>query len=286
MYVGYSAIVMGERGSLGRPSAAALAVALLGVVGLGCQIYNAIMRVKSKWLTHRFAAERLRILNFKLFAFAAAAATPKDLAALVEDAARKEISRIEQAVLSGEAALDQFSPLEEVSDGPSVAAGADLKLVSEAEEVYRTLRINVQQAHAASCIARGEARSHVPGAVGQLALLCAALICVGEMVVLAWNGVFPASSIVVAPSVAATTNFAVWSLFVVSAGVSVHEHGSARAANVDRYKEYKRAVERVSRRRKSVTGRQFVEFVWEMELVASEELKLFCRDQRHGSYFI
>ncbi len=72
--------------------------------------------------------------------------------------------------------------------------------------------------------------------------------------------------------------------FVTSAFVTVYEHATASAANIDRYKEYKRAIERLGGRTTASGTSSLISLVWKMEHLALEELKDFCRDQRYGSF--
>jgi hypothetical protein len=274
--------------TLGRlyPSMEIVRVIMALVAGLGllCQLVLIFGRVKDRWLIERFAAERLRCFKFQAFAMAAVSRDEGELAANVAAFTNERLARLEQELLGGRSALDEFAPSEHAIGLQRRELCGSLDLLHSTFAVYDSLRLEVQAQHFGEQARRSEARARTPTFLSELTFGLGALLAFCDVCVATWTGLGHGSKFWTAGPTELWFAFFTLLLFITSAVLAVYQRGSAHVADTERYKQYVREIRRIRQRGAPESAEVFFHTVDQTEQVELRELFDFCRDVSHSSY--
>lgn len=256
-----------------------------GVAALGLVSQIALLTggVSDRWLVARFAAERVRCLKFQAFALIGQSRDAATLAAKVDAFFTEQLAHLEQELMGGRAAVDEFSP-SELALMPKIAApDASTALLRDGAVVYDSLRLGVQAQHLERQARACEDRARLPALVSEITFAIGGLMALSQILFIAWSGLLQHAIPMLGGRVQSWIGFVTLLMFVVSAIVAVYQRGSGNEFHMERYKHYAREVRRI-RTRANEGGTGLLETVAQMEDVALRELFDFCRDARHSSY--
>ena len=265
------------------PFLAGLAAAFAGT-GLFSQAFLSLTHAKDRWLSARFAAERVRSLKFHLFTALEEVSDAESLEAKVKQRTDEGLATLEQELMGGRSAILEFSPFDVLSPPKKKAAHTSKKLLDDAATIYDTLRFSVESQHFEDRFRAHDHESKFPSLLSEFSFMAGAVLAgIGILIALLppqWR----LSQIVTAHEILAWVDFLTYLLFVISAVVAIHERGSAHQANAERYVTYGREIRRI--RTNSVTHMptSFFEAVREMEHLMLREIQDFCRDVKHSNY--
>lgn len=248
------------------------ALGIVGGIGILAQIGLLATPIKRRWLSARFAAERLRGIKFQAVAHAAQAGDDYEpaLKAFVDDA----IGRLAVELDRPRAAMHEFDPesfIEPAASGPPLSAAK----LAELKDIYAHLRLDYQIAHARHCIEQIKAEKRLPASASELSFWSAAGLGFLDFVLAAFG----------VEIWAAERHFLTLFLFVVSALLFVFERGRSHNEALERYEDYATAMQRVAgalEEAKDVGA--FVTCVRRGERVAMRELKAFSRESLKSTY--
>jgi len=256
-----------------------LATALAGV-GVASQLAIILGRVKERWLVERFAAERLRCLKFQAFAVAACSKDAEQLASHVLAFTTQGIAHLDQELMGGRAALEQFSP-SELSVIPHLSdTCTNSELIRDAFRVYDSTRLEVQAQHFEHCSHVSDRRARMPTLLSEITFVMGGMLAFGQICASAWQGLEGKEPILLER----WASFLTLLFFVLSAILAVYQRGAADAPDAERYRHYARELRRIRTRGEPRNPEEFLQIVEQTEQVELRELFDFCRDAMHSSY--
>lgn len=256
---------------------------IVAAVGLVSQIALLTGGVSDRWLVARFAAERVRCLKFQAFALIGQSPDAQTLAAKVDAFFNEQLARLEQEIMGGRSAVEEFSP-SELPHAPKIPApGANSVLMHDGAVVYDSLRLGVQAQHLERQAHACEDRARLPALVSEATFVIGGLMALSQILFIAWSGILLHAIPMLGGLTQSWIGFVTLLMFVISAIVAVYQRGSGNEFHMERYKHYAREVRRI-RTRANEGGMGLLETVAQMEDVALRELFDFCRDARHSNY--
>jgi hypothetical protein len=257
--------------------------ALLVAVGLAAQLVLMIGKIKNRWLSSRFAAERIRCLKFQAFGVVGSS-TEATLAANVADWTSRNMADLNQELLGGRSAIVEFSPAEALVPLGKPDAHIDQKLIQDASRVYGMLRISVQGQHVTDYLKKAEDRAAVPAMFSEVLFGAGALLTFVQIAVASWSTLHPEHPNVFSPLTDAWLAFLTLLMFVASAILAVYERGSGFQHEAERYIAYARELRRIRLLHAEEGVASYLDAVSKMEEVALRELHDFCRDVKHSNF--
>lgn len=256
---------------------------LVGTIGLISQIVLLIGGVSDRWLVARFAAERVRCLKFQGFALIGQSPDAQALETKVENFFQEHLARLEQEIMGGRSAVEEFSPSELPPIPTTAAADANPELLRDGAIVYDSLRLSVQAQHLEHQAHLCEERARTPALVSEATFAIGGVLALLQILTIAWSGLQLHMMPVFGGSVQSWITFVTLLMFVISAIIAVYQRGSGDELHMERYKHYAREVRRI-RTKANEGSTPLLETVAQMEGVALREVFDFCRDARHSSY--
>jgi len=258
------------------PFLVGLAAAFAGT-GLFSQALLGFSRAKDRWLSARFAAERLRCFKFQLFTVLEEVSDAESLAHKVKQRTGEGLAALEQELMGGRSAILEFSPFDVLAPPHKKTTHSSRKLLEEAATTYDILRFNVESQHFEERYRAHDRESKAPSLLSELSFLFGAVLaCVGILTALLPEGE-RLSRFFTAPGIMEWVDFLTWMLFVLSAVVAIYERGSAHQQNAERYVTFGREVRRIRTSAMSHMPESFFEAVREMEHLMLREIQDFCR---------
>lgn len=268
----------------GAPPFLAGLAAAFAASGLISQLLLGLSHAKDRWLAARFAAERLRCFKFQLFTVLEEVPDAQSLPAKVKQRTAEGLAALEQELMGGRAAIQEFSPFDVLSPPRKMPAHTSRKLLDEAATVYDILRFSVETQHFEDQFRAHDRETKFPSLLSEFSFMAgAALACVGILTNLLPVG-FRLSQLLTTPTVMEWVDFLTWLLFVLSAVVAIHERGSAHQQNAERYVTFCREIRRIRTGALTHMPASFFEAVREMEHLMLREIQDFCRDVKHSNY--
>jgi hypothetical protein len=268
----------------GSPHVMAGIAAGFAATGLFSQAFLGLSHAKDRWLTARFAAERLRCFKFQLFTLLEEAADAGSLAVKVKQRTAEGLAALEQELMGGRAAILEFSPFDVLPPPPKKPVHGNERLLEEAASVYDILRFSVESQHFENRFHDHDNETKFPSAVSEFSFMAGAVLAgIGILTALLPLG-WPLAQMLTAPGVMEWVDFLTWLLFVLSAVVAIHERGSANQQNAERYVTYGREIRRLRSNATTHMPASFFEAVREMEHLMLREIQDFCRDVKHSNY--
>lgn len=268
----------------GAPSFMAGLAAAFAAAGLLSQALLGVTRAKDRWLSTRFAAERLRSFKFQLFLVLEDVPDADSLAAAVKQRTAEGLAALEQELMGGRSAILEFSPFDVLSPSKRRPAHVGKKLLDEAACAYDMLRFGVEVQHFEEQFRDHDRETKFPSLLSEFSFLAGAVLaCVGILTTLlpeAWQ----LSQFLTRPWVMEWVDFLTWMLFVISAVVAIHERGSAHQQNAERYATFGREIRRIRAGAMAHMPGSFFDAMHEMEHLMLREIQDFCRDVKHSNY--
>lgn len=248
-----------------------VALGALGALGVGAQIGLLATPLKQRWLSGRYAAERLRCIKFQAFAYAAGAGNEQG-GLRYTDAA---IGRLEVELDKPFAAMQEFEPATALGEAPPTSGAMPPALLAELVETYRVLRLDYQINHARHCINQIKEESRLPAAASEISFWFGAALGYIDLILGAYN----------LDQGATLRQFLTLFLFVLSALLFVLERGRSHGAALERYEDYAKKLAAAGRLLdRATTPADFIDAVRETEAAALQELQAFCREARKSTY--
>ncbi len=268
----------------GAPPFLAAVAAAFAATGLFSQALLGLTHAKERWLTTRFAAERLRCFKFQLFTVLEEVPDTESLAARVKQRTNEGLAALEQELMGGRSAIMEFSPFDVLSPSKKKVAHTGKKLLDEAVTVYDILRFSVESQHFEDQFREHDRETKFPSLLSEFSFMSGAVLaCVGILTALLPAG-WRLSQFLTAAGVLEWVDFLTWFLFALSAVVAIHERGSAHQQNAERYVTYGREIRRIKTNAMAHMPASFFEAVREMEHLMLREIQDFCRDVKHSNY--
>jgi hypothetical protein len=256
-----------------------LATALAGI-GVAAQLAIILGKTKERWLLERFAAERLRCLKFQAFAVVACSKDAEQLAGHVLAFTTKGIARLDQELMGGRAALDQFSP-SELSVIPHLSnTCTNSEFIHDAFRVYDSTRLEVQVQHFEHRSHVSDRRSRMPALLSEITFVLGGMLAFAQICATAWQG-FQGNEHV---PLERWASFLTLLFFVLSAILAVYQRGAADTPDAERYRHYARELRWIRTHGEPRNAEEFLQIVEQTEQVELRELFDFCRDAMHSSY--
>ena len=253
---------------------------VLAAIGLASQLTIVLCRIKERWLIERFAAERLRCLKFQAFVLAACSRNSEELTSYITTFTKNGVARLDQELMGGRAALEQFSP-SEARVVPHLPGNCEcLDLVDEAFRAYDSMRLEVQAQHFDQHSHSSDRQAHVPALLSEATFVLGGLLALAQIFASAWQG-FGSNDTIPFES---WSSFMTLLLFVSSAVLAVYQRGAADAPDAERYRHYAREIRAIRLRGEPRTAQEFVRIVEDTEQIELRELFDFCRDGLRSSY--
>lgn len=268
----------------GAPPFLAGMAAAFAAIGLFSQALLGLTHAKDRWLTTRFAAERLRCFKFELFTVLEEVSDAEELATRVKQRTAEGLAALEQELMGGRSAILEFSPFDVMSPPRKKPAHASKKLLDDAAAAYDILRFTVEIQHFEDRFRHHDRESKFPSLLSEFSFMSGAVLaCIGILTTLLPVG-GGLSQFLTAPGVMEWVDFLTWMLFVLSAVVAIHERGSAHQQNAERYVTFGREIRRIRANATTHTPTHFFDAVREMEHLMLREIQDFCRDVKHSNY--
>lgn len=256
---------------------------IVAAVGLASQIALLTGGVSDRWLMARFAAERVRCLKFQAFALIAQSPDAATLQAKVDAFVTEQLARLEQELMGGRSAVEEFSPSELLPVPKTQATDASAELLRDGAVVYDSLRLGVQAQHLERQAHICESRARLPALVSEATFVIGGVMALSQILFIAWSGLLLHAMPILGGQTQSWIGFVTLLMFVISAIVAVYQRGSGNEFHMERYKHYAREVRRI-RTRANEGSTPLIETVAQMEDVAFREIFDFCRDARHSNY--
>jgi hypothetical protein len=258
--------------------------AIVAATGLLSQALLGLTHAKDRWLTNRFAAERLRCFKFQLFAVLEEASDAESLAEKVKQRTQEGLASLEQELMGGRSAILEFSPFNMLLPPRGKSVHANKKLLDEAATAYDLLRFSVEAQHFEDQFRAHDRATKLPSALSEFSFMAGAVLaCIGIL-----TAMLPAqwrfAQVLTAPEVMEWVDFLTWMLFVLSAVIAIQERGSAHQQNAERYVTFGREIGRIRGNAAARMPATFFEAVREMEHLMLREIQDFCRDVKHSNY--
>jgi hypothetical protein len=272
------------KGVYGAPPFLAGIAAAFAATGLFSQALLGVTHAKDRWLSARFAAERLRCFKFQLFTALEEVSDSETLATRIRQRTDEGLAALEQELMGGRSAILEFSPFDVLSPPRKKATHTNKKLLDDAAAIYDSLRFSVESQHFEDRFRDHDRETKFPSLLSEFSFMFGALLAgIGILIALLppqWR----LSQLMTAPQVMEWVDFLTWLLFVLSAVVAIHERGSAHQANAERYVTYGREIRRIRTNAMTHMPASFFEAVREMEHLMLREIQDFCRDVKHSNY--
>jgi len=237
------------------------------------------LRPRTRWLKHRFAAERVRAITFKLFAFVQHGLNEE----IVARETKAELDRLNKELRRGVHAIQVFSPNRAFGHMPE-AREVDAATLTQAWGAYDKQRLHVQSHHFGQHMKDNKSKMRRASMFAELFFIAAAFLSLADAALVGWNLVQPAHAFVLSVRDQAMFYFWVWALFVASAMLLVFREARGLDANVDRYEQYKRELDALPQKSETPTPAAFVTHVHDTELIVLRELGAFLHDHHARSY--
>lgn len=261
-------------------------VIVLGLTGLLLDIFLRASGLKRSWLINRFAAERIRSINFQLYSYATVAKDVDELSQLVAKKAAASIDLLRDEVGFPNAALDNFDPTKALGlDEPQLAKirtnALNGELMSAAIAGYKRWRTQYQNDFATSMKGDLASKQRLYTSLSDGLFFVGAAVIVLTLITRALLGdLGPESS---------DRSFLDWieatgiALFIMTAVAGVLSTGAAHVLDRSRYHQYQRDTARLLERDPQ-NAAEFLQHLREMEMLALRELDDFWRDSWISSY--
>jgi hypothetical protein len=270
----------------GAPAFLAGAAAAFAATGLFCQAVLGLTHAKDRWLTARFAAERLRCFKFQLFTVLEEVQDVQSLASRVRQRTSEGLAGLEQELMGGRSAILEFSPFDVLAPPKKKSAHVNKHLVEEAAAVYDMLRFTVESQHFEDQFRAHDRSTKFPSLISEFSFMAgAALACIGILTTIMPEG-WSLYQLLTARGVMEWVDFLTWMLFVLSAVVAIQERGSAHQQNAERYLTYGREIRRIRASAMTHLPASYFEAILEMEHLMLREIQDFCRDVKHSNYIL
>lgn len=253
-----------------------LIAALMAGTGVILQIYLLATKQKTKWLVNRFAAERLRSVNFQAFALAASSNTKAALKKNYDAYVQKNIAKLENELNAGIAVLKNFSPSSalDVPDSPGTPRNA--KMTKRALEAYHELRVSYQRNFALARTAKYKGRRRLFNSTQDMIYLgaaCFACLSLGAKIAMRYGWDLETAWI----------DFIAVTLFIIGATEAIMDNATLEEQSQTRFEQYVRDIDEVTTSLHSGEG-DLVDIITKIERVCLEELDHFCRAADRISY--
>jgi len=267
----------------GAPFLAGLAAAFAGI-GLFSQAFLGVTHAKDRWLSARFAAERLRCFKFQLFTVLEEVSDADSLEKKIKQRTDEGLAALEQELMGGRSAILEFSPFDVLSPPKKKAAHTSKKLLDDAAAIYDILRFSVESQHFEERFRDHDRETKFPSLLSEFSFMSGAILAGIAIFIALLPPQWRFTQIVTAHEIIGWLDFLTWLCFVLSAVVAIHERGSAHQANAERYVTYGREIRRIRTNSVMHMPTSFFEAVREMEHLMLREIQDFCRDVKHSNY--
>jgi hypothetical protein len=253
-----------------------LIAATMAGVGVVLQCYLLITKQKSKWLTHRFATERIRSIKFQAYQLVMDAQNQDDLTNRAAVFADRQLATLNNEMNAGIAILKNFSPhkaLEVIESGSKPKNDAMMRM---ARDAYQELRVDYQRNFALSEVNNFQSRRRLFNSTQDMIYLGAAIfafISLGAKIYQKFG----------APIDTGWIDFLAVTLFVLGATEAIMDNATLEEQSQTRYEQYVRDIEVLESQTTHATG-TFSSFVQAMERICMTELDHFCRAADRISY--
>jgi len=151
-----------------------IAAAMAGV-GIILQCYLIFTKQKTKWLTHRFASERIRSLKFQAYQLVEQAQDIADLERRTSKFVSKNFMKLNNEMNAGISVLKNFYPLKALDVQMHDQKPKNPTLVKQAMEAYQGLRIDYQRNFALSEVTKFRSRRRIFNSTQDMIYLGAAI---------------------------------------------------------------------------------------------------------------
>jgi len=252
-----------------------IAAAMAGV-GIILQCYLLFTKQKTKWLTHRFASERIRSLKFQAYQLVIDAQDKDDLKNHVSDFVSKNFMKLNNEMNAGIAVLKNFYPLKALDEQPYNQMSKNPNLVAQASEAYQVLRIDYQRNFALSEVTKFQSRRRIFNSTQDMIYLGAAIfafISLGAKISEQFGLTIHTGWI----------DFLAVTLFVLGATEAIMDNATLEEQSQTRYEQYARDID-VLEAEANRAQTSFSERVIAMERICLNELDHFCRAADRISY--
>lgn len=255
---------------------ATLSAAVLAIIGIVLQTFIFVTRQKQTWLLNRFACERIRSLKFQSFHLGDNVACEATLKDAVEEFSARELSRLENDLNSGVAALESFNPESALETPPHLhLAKADPAMAEQSNIAYAELRIRYQSNFAAAEVSNLSGRMRAINSLKDILYFAAAGIA---LLSLAFK-IFDTERDIPTDAI----DFMAVSLFIAGATKAIMDNALLQEQSQGRYETYHRKLERsavmIINQKLSLDAT-----VDAIEEICLNELYLFCQDALRVSY--
>lgn len=248
---------------------------LLGIVGIGLQIWLLQTKQKQRWLVNRYAAERLRSIKFQAYPLARRARDTEELSRIVQKFYAAQIMRLQMELNARDAVLAMFSPASSVILRDVFAKSSNDVLCALASDAYKDLRINYQKRFAADESKILQGRRRLGYASADLLYVTGVLLVFAALII----RIFFLSSV----DLSRWIDFFAIAAFVLGLAKSLIDNASLSETSEVRYEQYVKSLE-TSETRSALLGASFGEIVRDIECVVLEELSQFCLEADRISY--
>ena len=219
-------------------------------------------------------------MKFQTFALVPGANDATELKTAVTAFTEKQMALLDQELMAGRRAVENFSPSEVSLLSQSGAPGENRQFVPDAFALYKSTRLDVQEQHFEGQARRHEERGRYPALFSEMAFVLGAGLAIIPIVAAAWNGAFLSENNLTA----SWLSFFTMGAFISSAVLAVYQRGSADAPNAERYRHYVREIRGIRMRIDPTSAESLFQTVRDMELTELRELFEFCRDSMRASY--
>jgi hypothetical protein len=255
-------------------------VAAIAALGIIAQLVLVFFKIKERWILERYAAERLRCLKFQSFALVPLVSDLAALESAVAAFVEKQIALLDQELMAGRHAMDNFSPSDVAMPSPSERQHGNALPIAEAFALYKSIRLDVQEQHFNGQAHKSNERGRYPALFSELAFALGAALAMIDVTAAALQPALLSGNSLLE----IWLSFFTMGSFILSAILAVYQRGAADDAHAERYKHYAREIHGIRMRINPNSAESFSETVKEMELIELRELFDFCRDSMRSSY--
>ena len=272
------------KGLYGSPAFLANIAAVFAATGLVSQALLGLTHAKDRWLSARFAAERLRCFKFQLFSAIEEVSNAHELSARVAQRTSEGLAALQQEMMGGRSAIVEFSPFDVLSPAGARTRHVNETLLAAAVPLYEALRFSVQSQHFEERFRAHDQDTKFPSLLSEFSFMAGAVLaCIGILTALLPPGT-PLFRLFTEHGISEWLDFLTWMLFVISAVVAIYERGSSHQQNAERYVTYGREIRRIRGGAAAHMPASFFQAVHEMEHPMLREIQDFCRDVKHSNY--
>lgn len=260
------------------PTGIGVAVAAIAGLGLVIEIVIIVSGQKQKWLNNRFAAERIRSINFQAYGLACVCGTAAELQRQVDDFYREELILLDNEMNASRTVLKSFSPLAAVARVPKAApldTVTAFKLINtafaeKAGEAYAELRTRYQVSFAADEVEKLEANLRIDYTVADILYLFGAGFTVAALT---------AKLIPQVDDWVKWIDFAAVSAFILGLAKTLMDNASLGEESRTRYRDYHHTLGAIQRQHLDLPAT-----ILSVEQAALDELRRFCQAANRISY--